>query len=58
MRIGQNIKKIKWLLQNQEKIEAFLVEKDKKSSKNDDFSFAGVPDFQKEYVIELLKKEK
>ena len=58
MRIGQNIKKIKWFLQNQEKIEAFLVEKDKKSSKNDDFSFAGVPDFQKEYVIELLKKEK
>lgn len=58
MRIVQNIKKIKWFLQNQEEIEKFLAEKDKKSDKNDDFSFAGVPDFQKEYVIELLKKEK
>lgn len=58
MRIGQNIKKIKWFLQNQEKIEKFLTEKAQKETKNDDFSFAGVPDFQKEYVIELLKKEK
>lgn len=57
MRIGQVLKKIKWFLENQEKIEAFLVEKDKKSGKNDDFSFAGVPDFQKEHVLELLKRD-
>lgn len=47
------IKKLIWLVKNQDKIEKLLKTPTKKSS-NDDLSVAGVPDFQREYVDDLL----
>lgn len=49
------IKKLIWLIKNQEKIAKLVNSPEKKENKgNDDFSTDGVPDFQKEYVEELL----
>ena len=47
------IKKLIWLIKNQEKIQK-LLEKPVKNEKEDNFSIDGVPDFQKEYVSDLL----
>jgi len=53
------IKKLIWLIKNQEKIEKLLSKETPKNSKEtEDFSTAGVPDFQKEYVENLLKEKK
>lgn len=46
------IKKLIWLIKNQEKIEMLLTNKTKKSEK--DYSIAGVPDFQRDYIDDLL----
>lgn len=46
------IKKLIWLIKNQEKIELLLTDKAKKSEK--DYSIAGVPDFQRSYIDDLL----
>ena len=52
------IKKLIWLIKNQEQIEKLLKEGiPKKDNKGNDFSIAGVPEFQKEYVNDLLKSE-
>ena len=47
------IKKLIWLIKNQEKIQK-LLEKPVKNEKDENFSIAGVPDFQKDYVSDLL----
>lgn len=47
------IKKLIWLIKNQEKIEKLLT-KPNKSKNDDNYSIDGVPDFQKEYVSDLL----
>lgn len=53
------IKKIIWLIKNQEKIAELLSNIHKKEGKeNEDFSTDGVPDFQKEYVEELLNNKR
>lgn len=46
------IKKLIWLIKNQEKIEMLLTNKTKKLEK--DYSIAGVPDFQRDYIDDLL----
>lgn len=51
------IKKLIWLIKNQDKIEKLVSKKDKKE-KEKDYSIAGVPDFQKEYVNDLLNGNK
>ena len=48
------IKKLIWLLKNQEKIKALLEKPVPSKQKEDNFSIDGVPDFQKEYVSDLL----
>lgn len=53
MKMREKIKKIKWLLEHQKEIEDLLKNVDK--AKTSDFSVGGVPEFQKEYVQELLK---
>lgn len=53
------MKKLIWLIKNQEKIEKLLSKDSPKEIKEtEDFSTAGVPDFQKEYVEKLLKEKK
>lgn len=47
-------KKLRWLIENQEKI-ASLIEK---KNKNEQFSIAGVPDFQLDYINDILEAEK
>lgn len=46
------IKKLIWLIKHQEEIEKIIKQPKKKEEKN--YSIAGVPDFQKEYVNDLL----
>lgn len=49
------IRKLIWLVKNQEKIEKLLSkETPKEVEKNEEFSTDGVPDFQKAYVEDLL----
>ena len=48
------IKKLIWLIKNQEKIEKMLNKTNIKDAKNEEYSTDGVPDFQKEYVEALL----
>ena len=50
------IKKLIWLIKNQEKLAKLLSEPTKKEEKG--FSTDGVPDFQKDYVAELLNEDK
>lgn len=50
------LKKIKWFLDNQAKIEALLIEKSTSAPQEKNYSLGGVPDFQKDYVNEILKQ--
>ena len=47
------IKKLIWLIKNQEKLEK-LLSKPEKNTEEKNFSTDGVPDFQKDYVEDLL----
>ena len=47
------IKKLIWLIKHQEEIAKALKKREKKSN-DKGYSIAGVPDFQKEYVNDLL----
>ena len=47
------IKKLIWLIKNQEKIAKLLSEPKKQEDEKGD-SIDGVPDFQKDYVTDLL----
>jgi len=48
-------RKLKWLIKNQEKIEKLLTKPIKKEDLNDGtYSLIGVPEYQKEYIKELL----
>lgn len=51
----KTLKKLIWLIKNQEKIEKLLEKTPKKGEKN--FSLAGVPEFQKDYVASILKEK-
>lgn len=49
------IKKLMWLVKHQEEIEKMLTKpKVKKIEEEKAYSIAGVPEFQKEYVKDLL----
>lgn len=52
-------RKLKWLINNQEKIEK-LLEMSKENPKKEDksYSLQGVPDYQLAYVQELLAEKK
>jgi hypothetical protein len=60
MRLREKMKNLKWFIENKEKIEKILKEYDKKDKKDNKkgFSLAGIPDFQRGYVNDLLEKEK
>ena len=47
------IKKLIWLIKNQEKLKE-LLSKPKQNDEEKNFSTDGVPDFQKDYVEDLL----
>lgn len=47
-------KKLRWLIKNQEKLAALI----EKKTKNEQFSIAGVPDYQLDYINDILEAEK
>ena len=47
-------KKLKWLVKHQEELEKLLTKKEKKGK---NYSLIGVPEFQMDYVNELLSKK-
>lgn len=49
-------KKLKWLIKNQEKIEELLNKPEPKKEKN--YSLAGVPEYQLDYINDVLEVEK
>lgn len=51
------IKMLKWLIKNKEILEK-IVEKQDKINNEKSFSLQGVPDFQLEYINDMLKNEK
>lgn len=49
------IKKLIWLIKNQEKLEKAIKKlENEKKKPTESYSIAGVPDFQKDYVNDLL----
>lgn len=54
------IKKLIWLIKHKEQIEELILKNGKNENKDSDkyFSIAGVPDFQKDYVNDLLNGNK
>lgn len=51
------IKFLKWLLKNKEKLEKLIENKENKGQ-NKDVSLAGVPDFQLQYINDILEEKK
>ena len=51
------IKLLKWLLKNKEKLEKLIDNKENKGQ-NKDISLAGVPDFQLQYINDILEEKK
>lgn len=51
------IKKLIWLIKNKDKLEKLIKSSENNTNNNKGYSIAGVPDFQKERVEELLKDE-
>ena len=51
------IKILKWLIENKEKLEKLIENKENKV-KNDNISLAGVPDFQLSYINDILEADK
>lgn len=60
MKMKEKIKNLKWIIENKDEIEKMLKNYSKKNNKTNDksYSLAGVPDFQRGYVNDLLEKEK
>lgn len=61
MKIKEKMNNLKWFIENKGAIEKMLNDFNKnKNKKSNDagYSLAGVPDFQREYVNEILQKEK
>lgn len=60
MKMKEKMKNLKWIIENKEEIEKIIKNYNKKNNKTNEksYSLAGVPDFQREYVKELLEKEK
>lgn len=48
------IRKLKWLLKNQEQLE-LLLSKKVEPLEDKGYSISGVPDFQREYVDKILR---
>lgn len=51
------IKILKWLMENKEKLEKLIENKEKKATEKD-YSLAGVPEFQLEYINDMLEADK
>ena len=51
------IKMLKWLIKNKENLEK-LIEKQENIKNDKSFSLQGVPDFQLDYINDVLKEEK
>lgn len=51
------IKILKWLIENKEKLEKLIENKEKKATEKD-YSLAGVPDFQLKYINDILEADK
>lgn len=61
MKVKEKMNNLKWFIENKDAIEKMLNEFNKgkiKKNKEESYSLAGVPDFQREYVNEILQKEK
>ena len=55
------IKKLRWLIKHQKEIEALLNAKeqiDDKKEKEQRYSLAGVPEYQLQYIDDILKDDK
>lgn len=54
------IKKLKWLIKNQEEIQKMLEEKEKPKVTREDknYSLAGVPEYQLNYINDILEADK
>ena len=51
-------KKLKWLIKNQEKIEELLNKPEPKKKEEKNYSLAGVPEYQLDYINDILEVEK
>lgn len=51
------MKRLIWLIKHQKEIQE-LLESKKTSSKEVQYSLAGVPEFQKKYINDILKEDK
>lgn len=49
------LKKIKWLIKNQEKLQKLI---ENKQTTKESYSLAGVPDYQLDYINDILEAEK
>lgn len=52
------IKKLRWLIKNQEKIQELLENKEEPKKKEDNYSLAGVPEYQLNYINDILEADK
>ena len=53
----KTLKKIIWLIKNQDKIEKLLSKPVEKPKKSKGYSTAGVPEYQIEYVNQILNDD-
>jgi len=51
-------KKLKWLIKNQEKIQELLENKEEPKKKENNYSLAGVPEYQLNYINDILEADK
>lgn len=51
-------KKLKWLIKNQEKIQELLENKEEPKKNDKNYSLAGVPEYQLNYINDILEADK
>lgn len=51
-------KKLKWLIKNQEKIQELLENKEEPKKNDNNYSLAGVPEYQLNYINDILEADK
>lgn len=52
------IKKLRWLIKNQEKIQELLENKEEPKKNDKNYSLAGVPEYQLNYINDILEADK
>ena len=51
-------KKLKWLLNNQEALEKIIEQQNKPQKKEKNYSLEGVPEYQLNYINDILESKK